>query len=396
MIDQGPRRLMPGDRQRRRLVLAAIEKGAGWGYPARGQPTWKGNVNEVNRHRPKICPRGAAAAPLIGINPNGGGLMATDFDGLFRMSRVFAASGLMPKGMERPETVFVALEMGMEVGLQPMQAVQNIAVINGRPSIWGDALLALVAGSGLLDDFQEIRRRRLRQRTISRRFAWPAARAGPPPIRSEFSIADAKLAGLWTKAGPWTQYPRRMLKMRARSWALRDGFPDVLKGMKSAEEIMDMEPPGHADRSGQFRTELQARAGSVLWRSIGCHARRRFQRHSWKHQDLRGRLRQSQRQLRTGQSDSGRSGKPENTMAFYTAFGDWVMKQALEKPAEPKEAAPDQPEAKTKGRKSAPAKKAAEKPKEEPEAETRDMNVPADELQIDSIKNLGGQVEAVR
>ena len=66
---------------------------------------------------------------------------------------------------------------------------------------------------------------------------------------------------------------------------------------------------------------------------------------------------------------------------------DWFDRDAM--PAKPKqETAPDKPENKTKGKKSAPAKKAGEKPKDEPEEETRDANVPADALQIDSIKNL--------
>ncbi|MNR13270.1 hypothetical protein D3C85_1296650 [compost metagenome] len=54
-----------------------------------------------------------------------------------------------------------------------------------------------------------------------------------------FSMTDAKLAGLLGKQGPWTQYPKRMRQMRARSFALRDVFPDVLKGMPVAEEVMD-------------------------------------------------------------------------------------------------------------------------------------------------------------
>lgn len=53
---------------------------------------------------------------------------------------------------------------------------------------------------------------------------------------------DAAKAGLKGKQGPWTQYPKRMMQMRARSWALRDVFPDVLRGMPVAEEVMDYAP----------------------------------------------------------------------------------------------------------------------------------------------------------
>jgi hypothetical protein len=59
------------------------------------------------------------------------------------------------------------------------------------------------------------------------------------PIVRSFSNADAAKAGLKGKAGPWTQYPARMRQMRARAFALRDGFPDVLKGLRVAEETHD-------------------------------------------------------------------------------------------------------------------------------------------------------------
>ena len=85
----------------------------------------------------------------------GGGLVPTDFDSMYRMSQIMASSGLMPMGIDTPEAVFVAVQMGLEVGLSPMAAVQNIAVINGRPAIWGDSSLALVRSSGQLDYFNE-------------------------------------------------------------------------------------------------------------------------------------------------------------------------------------------------------------------------------------------------
>jgi hypothetical protein len=66
-----------------------------------------------------------------------------------------------------------------------------------------------------------------------------AKRHGSTPVTARFSVMDAKRAGLWTKAGPWQTYPRRMLQMRARSFALRDAFPDVLKGLISVEEALD-------------------------------------------------------------------------------------------------------------------------------------------------------------
>jgi len=64
-------------------------------------------------------------------------------------------------------------------------------------------------------------------------------RKGMEPVSVTFTVGDAIRAGLWKKAGPWTQYPKRMLQMRARSFALRDAFPDVLRGLVATEELMD-------------------------------------------------------------------------------------------------------------------------------------------------------------
>ena len=59
-----------------------------------------------------------------------------------------AKSTLVPKDFQNnPGNILVAVQWGMEIGLQPMQAMQNIAVINGRPSLWGDAVIGLVKSS---------------------------------------------------------------------------------------------------------------------------------------------------------------------------------------------------------------------------------------------------------
>jgi len=118
--------------------------------------------------------------------------------------------------------------------LQPMQAMQNIAVINGRPSIWGDAMIALVRACPAFEYINETQTDKEATCVIKRK--------GEPEAVRTFSMEDAKKAGLMGKSGPWTQYPKRMMQMRARSWALRDVFPDVLKGMICAEEALDSGP----------------------------------------------------------------------------------------------------------------------------------------------------------
>ncbi len=170
--------------------------------------------------------------------PMGAGVQITSFEALQRFAAMVAASGLAPKDMTRMETIAIAIEMGLEVGLKPMQALQNVAVINGRPSIWGDAALALVEASGLLEDIHETWTGKPYEDDYTAVVVVKRKGRSHPTERT-FSIVDAKTAGLWKKAGPWTTAPKRMLQMRARAFALRDTFADVLRGLSIAEEVQD-------------------------------------------------------------------------------------------------------------------------------------------------------------
>lgn len=151
----------------------------------------------------------------------------------FRFAEMLSKSNLVPKDFaNNAGNILVAVQWGAELGLQPMQAMQNIAVINGRPSLWGDSVIALAKASPLCEYVSE---------TVDENGATcKVKRKGEPEQVRYFTVEDAKKAGLWGKQGPWTSYPKRMLQMRARSWALRDVFPDVLRGMPVAEELMDM------------------------------------------------------------------------------------------------------------------------------------------------------------
>jgi hypothetical protein len=117
-----------------------------------------------------------------------------------------------------------------------MQALQNISVINGKPSVYGDAAMALVQASPVCEDVEEYFEDTDKPNFVA---VCIASRKGRKPVTVRFSVEDAKRAGLWGKQGPWSAYPKRMMQMRARGFALRDAFPDVLKGMITAEEAQD-------------------------------------------------------------------------------------------------------------------------------------------------------------
>ncbi|MBS1040976.1 recombinase RecT [Gluconobacter cerinus] len=164
-------------------------------------------------------------------------IQITSFHELMRFAEMASQSGMVPSQYNgKPGAVLIAVQMGSELGLAPMQSLQNIAVINGRPSVWGDALLGLVKASPVCDDVIETTDGEGDQMTA----ICVAKRKGKSPVEARFSVQDAKDAGLWNKQGPWKQYSRRMLQMRARGFALRDAFPDVLRGLTTAEEAADI------------------------------------------------------------------------------------------------------------------------------------------------------------
>jgi hypothetical protein len=166
-----------------------------------------------------------------------GGLALASFDDAFRFATMVAKSEFAPKDFRgKPESCLLAIQHGAEIGLSPMQSLQNIACINGRPAIWGDAALALCLASQVCDGIHET----IEGDGDNMTAVCKTSRKGKDAnVVAQFSVADAKKAGLWGKSGPWTQYPKRMLQLRARGFALRDAFPDVLRGLVTAEEAQD-------------------------------------------------------------------------------------------------------------------------------------------------------------
>jgi hypothetical protein len=152
--------------------------------------------------------------------------------------KFLANSDLVPKDYRNhPENVFVAIQLGAELGIAPMQALSGIAVINGRGAVWGDLLLAIVQAHPAYEEHKEV----IEGTGDARAARFEIKRKGQAWYKYTFSVADAKKAGLWEKAGPWKQYPDRMLQMRARGFGCRDKFADALKGIISAEEASDYE-----------------------------------------------------------------------------------------------------------------------------------------------------------
>jgi hypothetical protein len=166
------------------------------------------------------------------------------------LATVIASSTLVPKSyFNRPGDVFVAAKFGQALGLSVLQSVVAIAVINGRPGIYGDDMLAVVQSHPAYEGHKEYWEGEGDNLTA----VFQIKRRGQDIHEARYSVTDAKTAHLWderkqitTRDGstmlnpaPWHTNPKRMLQMRARGFGLRDKFADALRGMKSVEELRD-------------------------------------------------------------------------------------------------------------------------------------------------------------
>jgi len=166
------------------------------------------------------------------------GVVIQTLNDAWTFANIAFRSQLVPSTLKSPAQVLIALQMGMEIGLPPMAAIQNTAVINGRPVLWGDIMIALVRASGKFDEAAYEETWEGSGDTLKAVCTVRRLPNGKPIVR-EFSWAEAKTAGLASK-DTYKNYPKRMLQNRARAFALRDGFSDVLKGVISAEEANDL------------------------------------------------------------------------------------------------------------------------------------------------------------
>lgn len=203
----------------------------------------------------KVSSLRAGASALLPIYPE-------TFEDVVRLARMACIAGMIKpmrigygddartedSGTVEARATMIILE-GMEVGLPPMQAIQLIAMINGRMTVHSEGVPAVLLSKGFKikqefsgiefqDDFTAV---------------CTLTRPDGDSIRSAFSVKDAKDAGLWdasatvTKYGKtkpndsaWHLYPKRMLWARALGFAAKDKGADALRGLMVREEMDDM------------------------------------------------------------------------------------------------------------------------------------------------------------
>ena len=196
-----------------------------------------GSADKIQEQKP-------APATAVAVQANENGLLVgRTLDEQWRLAVAYTKSGILPIQYNTPEKVLTAMQFCIELGLRPLSAMRQIAVINGVPSMYGDLPLGVVRGSGKLESIDEyfVDESGLRicpENKNIQDFPYGAVcvtkRKDVGTVTTFFSVDDAKAAGLWGKK-VWAVYPKRMLQMRARSQNLKDNFPEVLNGVAIAE-----------------------------------------------------------------------------------------------------------------------------------------------------------------
>ena len=156
------------------------------------------------------------------------------------VAKMLAESDLVPKAYRgKPSDILIAGAMGARLGVDLFTALSGIASVNGRPSLYGDLLMAVCANHADFQDCEESFDGTPYEDNF--KAVCSVTRKNRKPVVRTFSVIEAKEASLWKKVGPWTATPQRMLQMRARAFALRDTFADALAGFQSYEESKDSE-----------------------------------------------------------------------------------------------------------------------------------------------------------
>ena len=148
-----------------------------------------------------------------------------------RLADVICDTEMVPQVLRnRPEAIVAVMLMGYELGLGPMQSLQSIDLIQGRPELSAEGMRALVLAAGhtiIVDATDERATAKCHRRDWSPD-AW---------VPFTFTMHDAERAGLAGKDN-WKKYPRSMLSARVTTEGCRSVFPDVIGGVSyTAEEI---------------------------------------------------------------------------------------------------------------------------------------------------------------
>ena len=157
----------------------------------------------------------------------------TEWGMIKEQAKIAISSGLLPQVINTAEKAIVIALKGRELGIPPFQAFSHINIIQGKPEISAELMLALIYKNckNAIINYIE---------TNDKICVLEAKRLNSSFSKFSFSLQDASKAGLLDK-GNWAKYPAAMLRARAISSMARAVFPDAIMGCYVTGELMEGE-----------------------------------------------------------------------------------------------------------------------------------------------------------
>jgi len=151
-------------------------------------------------------------------------IVPRSIDEVTTLAEVLSKSTLLPDALKgKVPDIVVSILAGQELGLGAMASIRGVHVVQGKPVLSADTMVALVLSSGLAEYFICIE-------DTETKVTYETKRRGAPAVqRASWTREDTKRAGLNTKDN-WRLYERQMMKARCRAILARDAYPDVLAG----------------------------------------------------------------------------------------------------------------------------------------------------------------------
>lgn len=183
---------------------------------------------EQQRVEQQQPPESTRPAALVRFDPE----TATE---AWNLARYYGQSKLIPAALRQTGDIFVTIMAGRDFGWSPMQALRGIHVVEGKPSLAADAMVAIVKASGRCKYFRLVK-------SDDKEAIYETHREGDPePVRMGFTAEEAKVAGLLDRKGPWQSYRKRMLRNRAKSILCKEVYEDIFFGVYEDEEGREVE-----------------------------------------------------------------------------------------------------------------------------------------------------------
>lgn len=189
-------------------------------------------------------------------------LLPKTWEEAVQFSKTLSKSNLCPKNYRhRPDDILIAIQMGSEIGLPPLQALHTITMVDGQPCLCGDAALSLVQASGELESIEETVEGNSDDSAVA---TCAIKRKGMKKmLKRQFSAEEAKQKGIWEQIASLPN-PQQGLSMGARALSLKAGFSDVFKGLNILTAAMQSDQKNSVDDKNSILTVSENMKGPFL------------------------------------------------------------------------------------------------------------------------------------